>query len=450
MNQRMHLSRRTVLRGLGTMVALPWLEAMGPVSVLGAAAKPAAQQPPLRTAFLYVPNGMHMQDWKPDAVGLDFKLKPIMEPLAELRKQLTIFTGLSHDKAKPNGDGPGDHARAGATFLTGMQARKTSGKDIRVGMSVDQFAARDVGSKTRFPSLELGCDPGLTSGNCDSGYSCAYSANISWRTESQPMAKETNPRAVFDRIFGNGTEAEIKSQAKRDEYRKSILDFVMDDASDLQKTLGAADKRKVDEYLDAVREVERRIEMAQKDKEPVKVPQGTTRPDGTPRDYDAHIRLMGDLITLAFQTDQTRIATFMIANEGSNRNYRNLGITSGHHDLSHHGRNAEKQASISKINRFHMEQVAYILKKMQSIQEGDRTLLENSMVIYGSCIGDGDRHNHNDLPVMMVGSAGGRIKPGSHVKVPDNTPMTNLFLTMLKHMDVRTDKFGDSTGPLTI
>jgi len=443
------ISRRTVLRGLGTCLALPWLEAMMPVqSVLGG--EPAVK-PPLRMAFLYVPNGMHMEDWTPDQVGENFQLKPIMEPLANLREYLTVISGLTLDGARPHGDGGGDHARSVAAFLTGAHPRKTDGANIRNGVSVDQVAASKIGAKTRFPSLELGCEPSATAGNCDSGYSCAYTSNISWRDESTPVAKEVNPRAVFDRLFGSGDASE-EGRAKdlRRLKRKSVLDFVLSDAKSLQNKLGTADQKKLDEYLYSVREIERRIVGG--DKLPVQeegVPD-YPRPVGVPADYVEHLRTMFDLMVLAMQTDSTRILSFMYTNDSSNRSYPVIDVREGHHDLSHHGRNKEKQAKISKINRHHVVQLAYFLEKLKNTPDGEGNLLDNSMIVYGSGIADGDAHNHNDLPIALFGRGGGTIKPGRHLRVPNETPLTNLYLSMLERMGAKTEKLGDSTGPLTV
>lgn len=441
------ISRRTILRGMGTCLALPWLEAMLPVrSVLGG--EPAVK-PPVRMAFLYVPNGMHMQDWTPDQEGEGFELKPIMQPLASVREYLTVLSGLTLDGARPHGDGGGDHARSVAAYLTGAHPRKTDGANIKNGVSVDQVAASKVGGKTRFPSLELGCEPSATAGNCDSGYSCAYTSNISWRDESTPVAKEVNPKAVFDRLFGSGDPSEEgKAKDLRRLKQKSVLDFVLNDAKSLQKQLGAADQKKLDEYLYSVREVERRVVSG--DKLPVReegVPD-YPRPVGVPTDFVEHLRTMFDLMVLAMQTDSTRILSFMYTNDSSNRSYPVIDVREGHHDLSHHGRNAEKQAKISKINKHHVEQLAYFIEKLKGTPDGDGNLLDHSMIVYGSGIADGDAHNHNDLPIALFGRGGGSVKPGRHLRFEKETPLTNLYLSMLERMGAPTEKLGDSTGPL--
>ncbi|MFM8283387.1 MAG: DUF1552 domain-containing protein [Planctomycetaceae bacterium] len=438
------LSRRTVLRGLGTSLALPLLDCMRPASAFasGAAA-------PVRMAFLYVPNGVHMQDWTPAATGEDFPLSCILEPLADLRGKFSIHTGLAHDKAKANGDGPGDHARALATFLTGSQARKTAGADIRAGVSVDQLAAHHLGRRTRFPSLEIGTEGGGQSGSCDSGYSCVYSANIAWRSDTQSVPKESDPRLIFERLFADGRPGETaEARARREKHELSILDFVTDEAKSLERRVGGADKRKLDEYFSAVREVERRIEAARSDASGTAL--GMARPDGVPESYQDHLRLLADLLVLAFQTDATRVSTFVFANEGSNRSYAFMGVPEGHHDLSHHGNDAAKQDKIRRINYFHVEQLAYLLRRLEAVQEGEGSLLDNSLLLYGSGIGDGNRHNHNDLPILLAGRAGGAVTQGRHVVHDTDTPLTNLFLGMLDSVGCHAERLGDSTGRITV
>lgn len=440
---RFPISRRTVLKGIGTTLALPLLECMAPSQVTAA----GKQQYPNRMAFLYVPNGKNMADWTPKQEGTDFELPLILEPLAKVQKDLCILTGLTADKARPNGDGGGDHARANAAFLTGCQPRKTDGADINVGQSVDQAAAERIGHLTRFPSLELGIDRGNTSGNCDSGYSCAYQSSISWRGPHTPTGKEVNPRLVFERLFGDASAGQSgDARARRDMYRRSILDFVQEDAAQLRSRVGATDRRKVDEYLTSVREIE--LRLSGKQWEPISPPTGMTKPDGVPKDYADHIRLMCDLMVLAFQGDLTRICTFAIANDGSNRSYPFIGVSEGHHELSHHGGNKDKQSKIAKINRFHVTQFAYLLEKLKSIPEGNGTLLDHAMIAYGSGISDGDRHNHDDLPIVLAGGGCGTVKPGRHIRYRIGTPLNNLWLSMLDRMGASVDRLGDSTASL--
>ena len=440
--QNSKLSRRTVLRGLGVSLALPWLEATSTI------AKAAVVAPsPTRMAFIFVPNGVVMNNWVPKTEGYGFELSPTLQPLAPVQDDLTVITGLTHDKGRANGDGAGDHARSASVFLTGSQPRKTDGEHIRSGMSVDQLAAKAVGQNTRFSSLALGVDPGRMAGNCDSGYSCSYSSNISWSGESNPVGKEVNPKLVFERLFGGGKPSEVdKSQQQREALQKSVLDFIADDAKRLQSKLGRNDNRKLDEYMTGVREVERRI--GTRTAKPVDIHVDYAIPDGIPGDYQDHMRMMCDLMVLAFQTDSTRIATMMFANAGDNKNYRKIGVAEGHHDLSHHGDNPEKLEKISQINRFHIQQLSYLLTKMKSIREGERNLLDNSMVVYGSGISDGNRHNHDNLPILLAGSGGGTIDTGRHLRYDLETPVCNLFMSMLDRMGVDAPFIGDSTGRL--
>jgi hypothetical protein len=445
MKRSWQISRRTALRGLGTAIALPWLEAMSTAAgVAGGAATKAA---PLRMAFFYVPNGVHIPAWTPGQVGSNFELPVTLEPLAPFKDDLLVLTGLAQQNGFALGDGGGDHARSLASFLTGTHPLKTDGANIRAGVSVDQVAAEKLGNLTRFRSLELGIDRGAQSGSCDTGYSCAYSSNIAWRSESTPVAKEVNPRLVFDRLFASSNLNEsAAAKAKRDLYRKSILDFVNDDASSLERRLGAGDKRKLDEYLTCVRELENRITRSE---EGTKVDlDGVARPDGIPKDYEQHLRLMFDLMALAFQGDVTRISTFMYANEGSTKSYSFIGVPEGHHDLSHHGGDPKKHEKLKKINRFHIEQFAYFLAKLKSIPEGDKTLLDHSMLVYGSGISDGNRHNHNNLPILLAGRGSGTITTGRHIKYEKQTPLNNLYLSLLDRMGTPVDSLGDSTARL--
>lgn len=448
MFSRRTLSRRTLLRGLGTAVALPWLECMTPRAALAAPAAGAAPTAPRRLAFVYVPNGIHMPDWTPTSTAADFKLPYLLEPLAPVRDRLLVLSGLAHDKARSNGDGAGDHARAAAVFLTGCQPRKTSGANIKAGVSVDQIAAARLGEATRLASLELGCDESAGAGNCDSGYSCAYNSNISWKTESMPMAKETDPRLVFERLFGSGRDRdEAQAQAERQARRRSVLDYVRADAERLERSLAGTDRHKLDEYLTNVRELERRLERVETERAAA-LPPGFTPPDEIPEHVGEHIRLMYDLMALAFRSDLTRVATFMVANEGSNRTYPFLGVKDGHHSLSHHGGDKDKQAKIRAINRFHTEHFATFLKQLAEAREPGGSVLDNSLIIYGSCIGDGDRHNHDNLPILLAGRGGGSVASGRHLEYPKNTPVANLYLSLLDRVGAPAEHVGDSTGRL--
>ena len=440
------ISRRTVLRGLGTAIALPLLEAMEPAAAL--ASPPGTTSGRVRRmAFLYVPNGVHMADWRPKEEGTGFTLPWILEPLKPFRDDLMVLSGLAQNNAEAQGDGGGDHARSLSCFLTGIHPLKTDGANIRVGISADQVAAQKIGGQTRLPSLELGIERGGQSGNCDSGYSCAYSSNISWRSANTPMAKEINPRLVFDRLFASrGATAPEADRRKRELYQKSLIDFALDDAQQLRGRLGIDDRRKLDEYLISVREIEQRLTKA--DISWRDLPPGFNRPSGIPKDYRDHVRLMFDIMVLALQTDMTRICTFMYANEGSTRPYPTIGVSEGHHDLSHHGGDPKKHAKIRVINRFHVEQFAYLLGKLKAIREGEHSLLDNLMIVYGSGISDGDRHNHDDLPIILAGKGSGTLTPGRHIKYSPQ-PLNNLYLSMLDRMGVSIDSLGDSTGRLT-
>jgi hypothetical protein len=430
-----------VLRGFGAALALPYLDIMGPLTALATEDKPRTI--PNRMAFVYVPNGKNMPDWTPAAEGADFELPAILQPLKDVRDKLTVLTGLTADKARPNGDGPGDHARALAAFLTGVQPRKTDGTDIRAGISVDQVAAGRIGDQTRLPSIEIGCERGGMAGNCDSGYSCVYSNCISWRSATTPLPKEIDPKIVFERLFGSGNDAQ---RAKRDADRQSILDFVKEDADGLKTSLGTSDKRKLDEYFSAVRDIEERIERARKLPE-VKQPD-IAKPKGVPQDFQEHIRLLCDLLVLAFQADITRVCTFVFANEGSNKPYPFISVPEGHHDLSHHGNDPKKRAKIRDINVFHVTQLAYLLGKLKSIPEGDGTLLDHCMIGYGSGNSDGNAHNHDDLPILLAGGGCGTVKTGRHIRYPKDTPLNNLWMAMLERMNSSVQTLGDSTGVL--
>ncbi len=437
------ISRRQVLRGMGTALALPMLEGALPLSALAQSLKPA--QRPNRIAFLFVPNGVNMEHWTPATEGALDTLPTVLEPLQPLKSEFQVLTGLAQRNAFALGDGPGDHARSSAAWLTGVHPKKTAGSDIQNGISADQVASQHIGGRTRLPSLELGCERGAVSGNCDSGYSCAYSSSISWRSPTTPMPKEVNPRMVFERLFGDSELAD-ESLQKRRKQRISILDLVAEDAAELKRKLGSRDKLKIEEYFTSVRDIESRLErMEESEAKLVKMGQ---KPTGVPSDYGEHVRLMGDMMILAFQADLTRISTFMFANEGSNRNYRNIGISDGHHDISHHGKQVEKLEKKRQIDRFHVEQLAYILNRMRSIREVEGTLLDNTMLLYGGGIGDGDRHNHDDLPILFAGRGAGKLKSGRHVRFRQGTPLNNLFLSMLDKVGVDVEQLGDSTGKL--
>jgi hypothetical protein len=435
------LSRRTVLHGLGTAVALPLLDAMLP-SAAGAGAKAAA---PRRVAFLYSPNGAYMPYWMPTKEGENFDLPACLEPMAEHHKDMIVFGGLTCDKARPNGDGAGDHARASGSFLTGAQVRKTAGADFQAGQSADQLAAQQLGERTRLPSLELAIEKYRGAGNCDSGYSCVYEHTLSWKNAKTPLPPEVNPKQVFDRLFAdrpNDPEA-----IARAELRASVLDSVREDAKDLSNKLGGSDKQKLDQYLTGVRNLEKRIARAEA-LTPAVLPDDVSRPEGVPADLTEHIHLMCDLLVLAFQTDSTRVCAFMLGREGSEQKYRMVGVNEGHHSISHH---MSKQANLDKlkvINTYLVTQLAYLTGKLKSVKEGDGTLLDNCMIAFGSAIADPNRHAHHDLPVLLVGKGGGTIKTGRYVRYKTETPLNNLWLAMLERFGAKADKLGDSTGVL--
>ena len=404
---------------------------------------------PLRMAYLYVPNGVIMDKWRPEGSGSDFSFNESMKSLNGLKNDLQIIKGLEQANGWAGSDGAGDHARSGATFLTGVRAKKTAGSDIRLGISADQMAASHLGSETRLPSLELSCDAVRKSGNCDSGYSCAYQYNMSWRSATQPMTPESNPRLVFERLFGGGSNNERQDGlAKRRAEKRSILDIVMDDAHAMNNQLGRNDRQKLDEYMTGVREIERRIEKAENFGPPPEP--GVAAPEeGVPREYQDHIRLLFDMLLLAFKTDQTRISSFLLAHDGSNRSFSGLGVNEGHHGLSHHRRAQDKMDKIAKIDAFYVRQLAYFLEKMKATEDVDwNTLLHNSMIVWGSGLSDADRHSHDDLPIIVAGNAGGKFLTGRHLELPEKTPLNNLYMRMLRESGAPVDRIGDSSGVL--
>lgn len=441
--RRLSLSRRALLRGGAAVVALPWLDAMRP-----ALAGPPKEPQRLRLAVVFAPNGQHMEAWTPAAEGT-LDLSPTLAPFEEFRRQVLVLSGLTINGGRALGDGPGDHAREGASFLTCAHPRKTGGADIRAGVSIDQVLAGRIGGATSFPSLEVGLEPGTAGGACDSGYACAYSNNVSWRSESQPMPKETQPRALFARLFGDPEAAEdAGARARRLAERASVLDFVLDDAKRLVGKLGPSDKRKLDEYLTSVREVEGRLakDASGTTAAPVPVPAGLEAGGGL-RD---RIRVFFDLLVLAFQSERTRIATYMLGNAASNMSYGFLDVPEGHHDLSHHGGEASKLEKIGRINRFHAEQVAGFLARLNGVKEEGRPLLERTLVLYASALADGNAHAHHDLPVLIAGGSGGAggWKMGRHLRFPRETPMANLYVSLLERFGQPDRTFADSTGAL--
>lgn len=439
---RRRLPRRLFLKGMGAAIALPALDAMTPA--FAAPLRAGAKAAPLRLAFVYVPNGVTMADWTPKAAGADFEYSRILKPLEPFRKDTVVLSGLAHKNGNALGDGPGDHARAGASYLTGVHPKKTAGADILNGISVDQVAAQHLAGQTRFSSLELGCDDSRTVGNCDSGYSCAYTNSLSWRGPTTPMPPETNPRLVFERLFGDiDTSLSPETRARRQLHRRSILDLVTARTSELMADLGPSDRRKIDEYLSSIREIEVRIQKSEQDM--TGLTPGIDKPTGVPVEYVDYVNLMNDLQLVAFQTDSTRVVTMMMGREGSMRTYPEIGVPDPHHPLTHHRNNPEWIEKVTTVNAMHMELFAGFIKKMKATPDGDGTLLDHTMVVYGSGLSDGNRHTHNDLPVLIVGG-GGELRLNRHIVYPKDTPMTNLFLTLLDRMGVHPEQVGDSTG----
>lgn len=433
------LPRRTFLRGVGGSVALPFLDAMVPAL----SAAPAA---PVRMGFVYVPNGIDMRYWTPPQNGpFTGELPRILTPLDPFRGDFTLLSNLTHNSGRALLDGAGDHGRCCGAYLTGIQPRKST-VDIRAGISCDQIVANQVGRNTRFQSLELGIEDARQAGDCDSGYSCAYTNNLAWRSESQPLPPILDPRALFERLFGVDAGLTPEQRAQRNRFRKSILDFVSGDANRLKRDLGPTDNRKLDEYLNSIREVERQIERAESDNAQVdpKMP----KPYGVPADFAEHFKLMSDMLTIALQADMSRVFTFLVTREGTSRAYREIGIPDGHHPLTHHRNDPAMMEKVAQINTYHVKQFAAWVEKMKSIREGHRSLLDNCMIVYGAGLSDGNRHTHEDLPTIIVGSGGGYIRGGRRITYRRETPMSNLFLTMMDRMGVRAEHFGDSTGAL--
>ncbi|MSR58633.1 MAG: DUF1552 domain-containing protein [Planctomycetaceae bacterium] len=449
--RRASFSRRHFLRGLGACLALPAFESLLPTRLLAAqeAAVPLATTAtgaPLRMAFVYIPNGVIQPTWWPTGEGTEFEFGRTMQPLESLKSQIQVLGGMDHVHATAGPDGPGDHARANGTFLTGVRVKKTAGSDIHAGVSIDQVVANEVGHLTRFPSLELSCDAVRKSGNCDSGYSCAYQFNLAWKSPTTPVSPEPNPRLVFERLFGAGAPGERRENLKsRRAQQRSILDFVLDDARSLEKQLGSRDKLKLDEYLAGVREIETRIERAERFGETPDPAQAT--PTGVPASYEEHVQLMFGMMHLAFQTDSTRVATLLLAHDGSNRAFPDIKVPEGHHNLSHHQDKQEVMDKISDIDRWYVGQLAAFLKKLDETKDVDgRSLLDNSMIVYGGGNADGNRHTHSNLPVILAGGGGASLNPGRFSKL-GSQPMSNLFLSMADRMGVpELPRFGDSTA----
>jgi hypothetical protein len=437
-----HLARRTFLRGMGATLALPFLDSMIPA--LGGRAH-AAGAGIRRLAVAYVPNGIQMEKWTPAAAGGGFELTPTLEPLAPFHNRLTVVTGLTNRPAFPvTGEGTGDHVRASATFLTGVHPKKTEGPDIRAGVSMDQLAARELGRETQLASLELCVDSNELIGACEAGYSCAYANTLSWRNETTPLPMENQPRAIFERLFGDSDDTTRAARLARIREDRSVLDSLVAEVSRLKRDVGAADRGRLAQYLDAIRDIERRIQKAEQQSD-IELPLVERPTGGIPATFKEHARMMFDMQVLAFQCDMTRVVTFLMSREVSPRTYTEIGISDPHHGLSHHQNNAVSMEKLARINRFHVEQLAYFLEKLQTTPDGDGTLLDRVTLLYGCGISNSNLHTHDDLPVLVAGGPAGAVR-GQHVRVEKDTPLTNLQLSLLSRIGVPIDTLGDSTG----
>ncbi len=447
--RRAGFSRRNFLRGVGACVALPAFESLLTSRVLAAEAAAGvattATGAPLRTAFLYFPNGAIPRAWWPESEGRDYSLSRTLAPLANHRDMLQVLGGVDQVNAEGGPDGAGDHARANGVFLTSVRVNK-SATDIRAGVSIDQVIASEVGHATRMPSLELSCEPRRRTGDCDSGYSCAYQFNLAWSSPTTPLAPESNPRLAFERLFGAGAPGERAANLERRRtQQRSVLDFVMDDARAMQARLGAGDADKLNQYLTGVREIEARIQRVEQFGS-IQDP-GVESPEGIPGSYGEHMELMYDMLALAFQTDSTRVATFLLAHDGSNRSFEDIGISEGHHDLSHHQNREDWIAKIEEIDLWYTRQLARFLDKLAAVRDVDgNTVLHNSMIVYGGGNADANRHSHTNLPIILAGAGGGTLQAGRYVQ-HGGVPAANLFLSMADRMGVQgLERFGDSTG----
>ena len=441
--KKLALPRRTFLRGIGATVALPLLDAMSPA--LTATVKTAAK-PVGRLGFIYIPNGVNLSKWTPVEEGTKFEITPTLTPLAPYRNQMVVLTGLAHRQAESQGDGSGDHSRGCASWLTGTHGKRTEAGDVRAGTSADQIAASVLGRDTLLPSLELATEQNdKMVGNCESGYSCVYQNTFCWRTPTTPVPMEVHPRVVFERLFGDGTNPAQRLDQLR--TTRSILDTITEEIARLRGTLGVSDQSRMDQYLDSVREVEQRVHKAElyNEDSPIAPPE---RPVDIPEKFEDHAKLMFDLQALAYQGDVTRVISFQLGRELSARTFPEIGVPEPHHTISHHRDDPALLEKYAKINTYHLELVAYYLEKLRSLPDGDGTLLDHVSILYGGGLGDGNLHAHYNLPVLLLGGAGGRIKGGRHLKYPEYTPMSNLLVNLLDKVDVPIDKLGDSTGSL--
>jgi hypothetical protein len=439
---RKYLPRRTFLRGIGAALALPLLDSMVPA--FGSSRVAAATRVP-RLGVVYFPNGLFMPKWTPKETGPAYELTPVLEPLKAYREHFLVLSGLAHQPAVSlPGEGSGDHVRASAAFLTGVRPKRTEGPDIRAGRSLDQIVARELGKATQLESLELCLESNDLAGSCEAGYSCAYANTLAWRTDTTPLPMENDPRAVFERMFGDTDDTTPAARRARIQQDRSILDGLRQDVARLNKGVSPGDRTKLDQYFEAIRDVERRIQKAEA-QSTLELPV-FDRPVGIPAAYDEHARVMFDLQVLAYQSDVTRVTTMMLARETSQRPYPEIGIADGHHGLSHHGGDADKIEKVTKINTFHAQQFAYLLERLRSTPDGGDCLLDNVMILYGCGLSDSNSHLHTDLPILLAGGGAGHLKGGRHVRYADGTPLTNLQLTLLDKLGLPLERFGDSTG----
>ena len=441
--RKISLPRRTFLRGMGATLALPFLDAMVPA--LSAMAKTAAT-PPHRLGFIMVPQGVNWMKWVPEGEGKAFSFSPSLMPLESFRDQLVILSELRSEPAEALGDGSGDHARASGAWLSGAHPRKTEGGDFRSGKTVDQFAADELGKDTQFPSLQLAIDDIGMLGGCEPGYACAYQNTLSWRTPTTPMPMLTNPRVVFERLLGGDARTPEERLALA-RSQASILDSVAQETDQLKKRLGGQDLVRLDGYLAGIRELEQRIEKLEEQGDLALL--STDLPAGIPDSFEEHVKLMADLQVLAYQADLTRVITFMMSREASQRTYSQIGISDPHHGLSHHAYDPEKLTKLAKIDTYHVSLLAYFLDKLRAVEDGDGSLLDHSLIMYGSGICNGQTHSHSNLPTLLAGGCSGRVTGGRHIACAKDTPLANLQLRMLEKVDVKMDEFGDSTGTLT-
>jgi hypothetical protein len=438
---RKALHRRTLLKGMGVAVGLPFLDAMVP------ALARAATKPPVRLAFFYVPNGIDMPNWNPDYIGKLGELPRILKPMEPYRQDFQMLGNLTQNFARGLLDGGGDHGRCSANWLTGAHVKKST-TEIHIDgpMSMDQLLAGRIGRETKFASLEIGMEDARQSGSCDSGYSCAYTNNIAWKSPTQPLPPILDPRVLFERLFGANADMTPAERAREARVKTAVLDLVQQQTKDLERDLGPTDRHKLDEYLTGIRTIEGQLARVSRDEVPVDP--GMGKPAGAPVDFGEHFKLLTDMLTVAFRADMTRVATFMITREGTSRPYREIGISDGHHPLSHHGGNVEQLAKITAINEYHIKNFAAWMGRLSTLREGDGRLMDNLMIVYGAGLNDGNGHIHEDLPTLLIGRGGGTLKPGKRILFRQETPFCNLHLSLMDRMGVEVNSFGDSTGRL--